>query len=343
VFTYATPHNGIDMALIGNVPGWFSFNNTSDFNRERMANYLDLETEFKKTGRASMLKNFDADRFFCLVGTNAHDYSVMKGLSRMAAGQSSDGLVRIENATVRGVNAKGEEVNSPRAFVHRSHSGYFGIVNSEEGYQNMTRFFFGNVRVDAILEVEELTLPEEIQKQKDAGKEIRASYHFEVVVSVRGKQWEMHRRTVNENSAFFCKYDDLFPRKAGEKPSRPHLFSAFLDASQRVNTRSSSLGFAMDLRVLVPDYEVNGFLWMKNHYEGGHIFRDRIYFEATPPQKKKDAWKLNYGFESETPNDAPLTAEGVADEFGLNFSIPLSQPIRPGFKATLKIRARPWA
>ena len=260
----------------------------------------------------------------------------------MAAGESSDGLVRIENATTRGLNAKGEEVNSPRAFVHRSHSGYYGIVNSEEGFQNLARFFFGNVRVDGVLEVEELTLPDDLQKMKNDGKEIRASYHFEVVVSVRGKQWEMHRRTVRENSAFFCKYDDLFPKAPGEKPSRPHLFSAFLDATRRVNLKRASLGFALDLRVLVPDYEVNGFLWMKNHYEGGHIFRDRIYFEATPPQTKKESWKLNYGLESQSPNDAPIAADGVQDESGLTFSIPLAQPIRPGFKATLKIKARPW-
>jgi hypothetical protein len=38
--------------------------------------------------------------------------------------------------------------NPPRgAYVYRSHSGYYGIVNSEEGYQNLTRFLFGDVRI----------------------------------------------------------------------------------------------------------------------------------------------------------------------------------------------------
>ena len=46
----------------------------------------------------------------------------------------SDGLVQIKNASVAG---------APRAFVHRSHSGHYGIVNSEEGYQNLRRFLCG--------------------------------------------------------------------------------------------------------------------------------------------------------------------------------------------------------
>lgn len=44
----------------------------------------------------------------------------------------SDGLVKIENAVVQG---------APRAFAYRSHSGHHGVVNSEEGYQNLGAFF----------------------------------------------------------------------------------------------------------------------------------------------------------------------------------------------------------
>src|SRR5688572_24602129 len=47
IFTYGTPHNGIDFRLIGNVPAWFTFHNTSDFNRDRMAEYLNLKAEYK--------------------------------------------------------------------------------------------------------------------------------------------------------------------------------------------------------------------------------------------------------------------------------------------------------
>ena len=74
------------------------------------------------------------------MGTNHDDY----GLARFAVGPMSDGLVRISNAYV---------ADTPRAFVHRSHSGHYGIVNSEDGYQNLRRFFFGNVRLDAFLDI----------------------------------------------------------------------------------------------------------------------------------------------------------------------------------------------
>src|SRR5262245_42953439 len=40
VFTYATPHNGIDMRIVRNVPGWLTFGDVDNFNRERMAGYL---------------------------------------------------------------------------------------------------------------------------------------------------------------------------------------------------------------------------------------------------------------------------------------------------------------
>ena len=67
-------------------------------------------------------------------------------------------MVRIANATTRARIKTGFR-GSPNAFVHRSHSGYFGIVNSEEGYQNLVRFLFGDVRADGRLEVDEITLP----------------------------------------------------------------------------------------------------------------------------------------------------------------------------------------
>ncbi len=82
------------------------------------------------------------ERLFCLVGTNAEDYEVAHGLSSRVVGARSDGLVQIDNAYVEGAY---------RALVHRSHSGRRGIVNSEEGYQNLRRFLFGDLEVRAEL------------------------------------------------------------------------------------------------------------------------------------------------------------------------------------------------
>jgi pimeloyl-ACP methyl ester carboxylesterase len=80
---------------------------------------------------------FDVDDVFCVVGTDQADY----GASKYLVGPQSDGLVQIRNAWVVGAH---------RAYVHKSHSGRYGIVSSEEAYQNLARFLFGpwNVRVE---------------------------------------------------------------------------------------------------------------------------------------------------------------------------------------------------
>lgn len=64
-----------------------------------------------------------------MVGTNRMDYDVAFGASRTFAGHGSDGLVRIENATLNGVKADGK-LSAPcaKAFSYRAHSGFFGIV-----------------------------------------------------------------------------------------------------------------------------------------------------------------------------------------------------------------------
>jgi PGAP1-like protein len=76
-FTYATPHNGIELDIIGNVPGFFDVNSVTNFNRDRMCEYLGLK---KGTESVNTLNGkFDPDRFFCLVGTNPKDYTVAAG------------------------------------------------------------------------------------------------------------------------------------------------------------------------------------------------------------------------------------------------------------------------
>lgn len=344
VFTYATPHNGIEAAIIGNVPGFFSANNANNFNRERMAEYLGLP---KGTEPVNTLNGrFDADRFFCLIGTDAKDYAA--GWSARLVGPFSDGLVRINNAFVTGPteDPKQPVTLAPRAYVYRSHSGPFGIVNSEEGYQNLMRFLFGDVRVDGHLEVARITLPPEVEAARREGKEIRASYDFEAVVGVRGASWDLSRRLVAENSSVFRRYGELFPEKKleGDRPfvARPQLFTAFLSAAARVKADRPSLGFAIDLGVQVPDYEVDGVLWLDQHYPGGYIFRDKITLEAIPPQAADAPWRLLYGFDSETPNHCAHEAERRDGDGFVAFSIPVVRNAEPGIEAALVLTARPW-
>jgi hypothetical protein len=342
VFTYATPHNGIEVGLLGNVPNWFSLYGMNTFNRDEIAKLLALTKAQRDEENVDIVTNFDASRIFNLVGTNPGDYKAAAGLSSFAVGEASDGLVRIKNATTRGREGK-EFVQSPQAFVNRSHSGFYGIVNSEEGYQNLTRFLFGDVRADGFLDIDDLTLPAAVQKEYDAGKEVRASYLFEVAVSIRGKPWQLHRRAANEHSAIFRKFDELFP-KAGKKrvadrSASPMLFNVFLDMGQ--SQTGKTLAFAMDLCVRVPEYEVDGVLFFKNHFEGGYLFRDMVILEATPPQTEKGKWKIEYRFGSD--QDKVQTAEAVdGGNHRMAFEIPIEQPNPPGIKARLRVETQFW-
>lgn len=357
VFTYATPHNGIDMRIVRNVPGWLTFGDINNFNRKRMAAYLNVP----EGDDVSVVNGFPPERIFNLVGTNPRDYLVAGGLSSWAAGDASDGLVRLENATTHGPGPDGSVISSPRAFVNRSHSGHYGIVNSEEGYQSLTRFLFGKLRVDGILDVDDISLPPEVQKAMDDGKTIKASYQFEIAVSIRGCHWQMTRREARESSAIFRTYNELFPGDAGtvrapDRRKSPHLFSVFLDPEKSVKT-SGSVSFAFDLKVLVPDYVIDGFLWMNRHFEGGYILREQVIVEAFPDSAAAGGWRIKYGFQEVNPGRPGKTAEtyelatiagatGGSDKqgglAGIGFDIPLEQRTRPGFKGRLRIEARNW-
>ncbi len=326
VFTYATPHGGIDFRWVGNVPEFLRVNNSENFNVERMREYLKLG---KKQPVNALGGKFAPERVFCLVGTDHRDY----GLARVAVGPMSDGLVQIANAYTKG---------SPRAFVHRAHSGQYGIVNSEEGYQNLRRFLFGDVRVDAFLAVEEITLPPEVKAQKEEGKQVRASYHVEVVARVRGARWDLHRRLVSEESAIFARYDDLVGGSGDGAGGRLHLASSFLAKAARVDESRKSLGFALDLGVQVPEYVVDGVWFAKNHYEGGYIFRDKVNLEAVP--LRGGGWRLLYGFDSKCPNQTEPEAKRVKLGPGrYRFSIPIEQSNPPGIRATLELETSPWS
>ena len=329
VFTYATPHGGIDFRLIGNVPSFLTKNNLDNFNEDRMRKYLKLP---KTQPVNSLGGRFDPARFFCLVGTNSRDYTTAKGLSSFATGAMGDGLVQIKNAYVD---------KAPRAYVHRSHSGHFGIVNSEEGYQNLQRFFFGSVRADAFLDVEDVSLPPKVESARKKGKTIRASYHFEVIARVRKANWDLHRRLVSENSAIFMKYDEIVQRQKKKKPIQ--LLSAFLNKNGS-DAKRERLGFSIELGILVPEYIVDGFLFLDDKYEGGYLYRDKINIDVAVGGGKPPA--VSYGFDQRTPNRAPTQLKdgqmSVLKDNRFEFRINVEQKSRPGLKATLILRSQRW-
>ena len=321
-FTYGTPHRGIDMKVVGNLASFFPINNNDNFKRGRMREYLQLSEE--KVDINSLDEKFPKDRFFSIVGTNHRDYGAAKGLSRIAVGSMSDGLVRIENAAVAG---------GPRAYVHRSHSGHYGMVNSEDGYQNLRRFLFGDARVDLLLDVDGITLPPDIWEAANKGKKIEASYHFEVITRVRGTRWDLHRRTVGEESARFVTHARI------QKVEPITLASTFLLDSARV-AAGSALGFSLDVGLLAPNYSVNKVLWMKDYYEGGYVFREKFNFEFTIGDPPVVRWGRD--------SDAANLAEGeplipVPGEDGVvEFHIPIDDESHPKLTGTLIIRSIPW-
>jgi hypothetical protein len=322
VYTYATPHNGIEMAGV-NVPKFLKLWDMDNFNRRNIGKYLALS---KPKGRVDTLDGkFDPDRFFCLIGTNPKDYEAAGGISSMLAGDLSDGLVKIENAAV---------AQAPRAFVNRSHSGHYGIVNSEEGYQNLQRFLFGDVRVDGILEVENLPLPPSVQKKYDKGKKIRASYYFESTVTPRGEMnYKLTERRKETNSAVLRKFDELFRLEKAElsEARSPVLFTSFLDTKKIVS--GSTIVFSVVLSVSTTEYEIDEVLFDK-HIQGEVLFRNTLAIKA---KKEENGWKVRYAMTDDDWGESK-GSEVETDRSGMY--IPLSSA--KGFKGKLRLKVRAW-
>ena len=342
VFTFATPHNGIDMAGI-NVPEWLSVDDINNFNRDRMAGYLNLRKRYEETLRVDWLpeESFPSEKVFCLIGTNRSDYEVAKGLSRTFAGHGGDGLVRIENAWVCGVQAEGKEsVPTAKAFVYRSHSGYFGIVNSEESYQNLVRFLFGDIRVDIWLDVEDIRLPEDIQKEAESGKKIGALYQFEVLASPRGKLWYLTRRVAEEDSVACLAHDDWLK---SPRPCKLYLSTIFLAKRARVNKARPSLAYSMTLGVRVPDYEVERKLWIDEHYEGGYLFRDAVVIELVPPETEDGDWEVKYDWQSDNIGQASQALPAKELNNGkVELTIDFGSDTSPGIRGKLRFVVSRW-
>lgn len=280
VFTYGTPHNGIDIRR-ANVPRFLGLWDIRNFNRRRIAEYLALPSHHRVD---TLNGKFPESKFFCLVGTNHQDYN----LSRYAIGPMSDGLVKIENASIQ---------KAPRVYTHHSHSGHFGMVNSEEGYENLIRFLFGDMMVKGVLHVENLPLPPTVKKAKEDGREIRASYYFESTIMVRSSRIKLSDRRIENNSAIFRKFDEMFPGDAGNV-RMPVLFSVFLNTKKITSGRT--MVFTIDLAIKTTDYRISGNLFTRQRIPEENIFRDKITIRATRSQSgDPEPWKIRYNLTDE--------------------------------------------
>jgi hypothetical protein len=207
LFTYGTPHGGIHFqmggGLIERVRDTVRLNNVDDFGPQRMYEYFTPQMRQRAVlpndfDAQSLDDTFPADRVFCIIGTNARDYEAAFGLTQKTVGAQSDGLVQIEKAYVRG---------SHRAYIHRTHTGRYGMVNSEEGYQNLQRFFFGDIQVKISLANVELS------------DRNHTFYQMEVRVALRGLPIPIHEQAINH-------YCPITLELTRDKPIP--LFTAFL-------------------------------------------------------------------------------------------------------------------
>lgn len=362
LFTYATPHNGIEFSIAGinvTVPEIAPFG-AEIFNRERMHAYLTPAAQLQTTAKpptdpggnvtwdAHVIPAdvFPADRVFCIVGTDAADY----GLVSKAVGPKSDGLVQIDNAYVR---------RAHRAFIHRSHSGAYGEVNSEEGYQNLRRFLFGSRQVK--VELCGLQLPDPPRNQ---GKDIRDVWQGEIRVSIRGLPV-----LINEQlAAHYCPIE--LNLEAGriplDSPDTPvPLTTVFLLDAQHDTGRRNDQGqqvsprcrYTLQLRAIHLQ-ERNGTFFWQHHLETAADWDDTLIVDIGPDdddppdtQRVWAAWNSVTTTTNSTSDPiaakplptAPLQIGDPTDAVAFAIDLPSAGRAILGGNAVIRLTATAWS
>jgi len=248
LFTYGTPHRGIHfrkgLGFLANVRDLFGFNDSDTFGPKRMREYLGFGPRHPEDRLNEIGDHFPVSRVFSLVGTNHVDYN----LARLAVGPGSDGLVQIDHAYVKGSN---------RAFTYRAHSGPFGVVNSEEGYQNLQRFLFGDTSVRIALE--KVRLADSLRDDDEL-----LYLLLETQVIIRGGDVVMTDQREEHGSAIRVKPKDL---ERGEET----LFRTYLMRSMRPTPQDRYSHFQVRVWIL-PVFVRNRRVLRDRRYLGEHLF-----------------------------------------------------------------------
>lgn len=273
LFTYATPHGGIGfaigMGILERVRDATGFQGSDIFGPDRMYQYLtpgvergaDAPDDFDATQMPS--GGFPVERLFCLVGSNPEDYDVAWGLSSKAVGARSDGLVQIERASVKGAH---------RAVVHRSHSGRYGIVNSEEGYQNLQRFLFGDLQVK--IEFWGLDVG------RDAAPEVE--FQMDVSVAIRGLPVLVHEQSVAHQCPVLVERHSTEDTIDTPKPLLTAFLSTKTPRPMNGQAKVSTLRHALKLRLLsIREVPGGGFAFF-DHLEQTDDWQDALLVDIQP-------------------------------------------------------------
>ena len=298
LFTYGTPHGGINFdvgfGLVERLRDETGVGGADIFGPRRMYQYLTPGVE----GDAGPPEDWDArnmpdddnfplERVFCLIGTNPQDYGAAFGLSSKAVGAKSDGLVQVENAYIPGAN---------HAFVHRSHSGRYGLVNSEEGYQNLRRFMFGDIKVTAEL----VDVPKAIREGEGD-----IFWQAEVQMSIRGLPVVMAERL----AAHHCPID-LSRAEKGSADQPVPLVTTFL-WSKLVAGNSRMMRYIFHLRLLSLRQR-GGVFGFWDHTEQMADFDDLLVIDLETGEEGLCAWakwnsEIPVSLRDYVPEGEPLT------------------------------------
>jgi hypothetical protein len=275
LFTYATPHGGIEFAigfgLLEKLRDEFGIAGADIFGPARMWQYLNsgepgpVPDEWHPQEMPDSA--FPKHRIFTLVGTNPEDYATAMGLASKAVGVKSDGLVQISNAYVPGARF---------AYVHRSHSGRYGIVNSEEGYQNLRRFLFGGLAVTA--DLVGLQLPDKSDHD--------VVWQAEVELAVRGLPILMHQQVAGHHCPIILEMPD-------EPSDRPHpLVTTFLLDNPNARPEGAEQSrYSLHLRILSLRQR-RGFFDFQDHLEQTADFDDILIVDIGQQEQRQVAWAV---------------------------------------------------
>ncbi|MFK0734882.1 MAG: alpha/beta hydrolase [Gloeotrichia echinulata HAB0833] len=306
-FTYGTPHGGIYFqvggGLIETLRDTFRLNNSDDFGPQRMYEYLTpqvkpgapLDPKFDPQNLAGA---FPEDRVFCIIGTNSQDYGSMMG---RVVGPQSDGLVQIAKAYVKGTH---------RAYIHRSHTGRYGMLNSEEGYQNLQRFLFGDIKV-------KLSLGNILLSNSDS-----TFYQMEVRVALRGLPIAIHEQAI----AHYCPITLELTR------SQPiPLFTAFLIPRYSASA-NNTCRYAIRLAIFSFKRKDQNSLY-GDHIDQLPLWSDHLIVDVTATNNSYQA-KYSWNSEISEPNV----------QLNSNAAIPLPQRGKQvlGAKALLQLEIANW-
>ncbi|MGW0786433.1 esterase/lipase family protein [Streptomyces sp. NPDC002913] len=345
LFTYGTPHGGIafdvGFGVLEKVRDAVGINGADIFGPRRMYEYLTPAAQTNPDGPPEAWSArempegdgaFPRDRVFCLVGTNPQDYDVARGLSAAAVGARSDGLVQIENARVPGAHT---------AFVHRSHSGRYGLVNSEEGYQNLRRFLFGDRKVEASL------VGHRLPPEGDC-----VGWQAEVQLSVRGMPIVMHERLASH----WCPIQ--LSGRPSEEPEQAAddersdggvaLTTVFLGSALERPPDSPAMRYALHLRILTLR-ERRGIFLFNDHLEQAADVDDTLIVDIGTRQSGAGIWAAWNSTVPGAIRDLDLRGEPLSDEDPGSGTwiahIPLPESAWPilGEGANVRLAVSPWS